>query len=165
MAMDGACLTCGKPGQHGQPCWPCSYREPTTCPGCAASDRVALDLAARVAATESERDVARADAIRYLTDCHTAERDLAAAREALGADALLEQLSALAHEQWSGWVAYMLNRLASSAQRPGEEEPVARWRRQIATPYGSLSESERDSDRREAMRVLAVIRAALGGQP
>lgn len=48
------------------------------------AERVFLDLTARVTATESERDAARSDALRYLADCHAAQSDLAAARKALG---------------------------------------------------------------------------------
>lgn len=62
---------------------------------------------------------------------------------------LREQLAALAHEQWSGWVEHMLDNL--------DDAHIQGWRRQIATPYEELSEPEKDSDRKEADRVLAVL--------
>ena len=34
---------------------------------------------------------------------------------------------------------------------------VERWKRQVATPYANLTEAEKDSDREEADRVLAII--------
>ncbi len=36
-------------------------------------------------------------------------------------------------------------------------EKVARWERQMRTGYGELSEAERDSDREQADRVLALL--------
>lgn len=59
-----------------------------------------------------------------------------------------EVLAALSHEQWSGWTKYMLNNLDSVH--------MAGWRRQIATPYSELSEKEKDSDRVEADKTLAL---------
>lgn len=67
---------------------------------------------------------------------------------------LLERLAALAHEQWSGWARWMIDKWSP--------ECVARWERQIVTPYDQLSEREKESDRNEARRVLEVIRATLG---
>jgi hypothetical protein len=39
---------------------------------------------------------------------------------------------------------------------------VERWQRQVRTPYAELSEPEKDSDRDEADRVLALIGAMDG---
>lgn len=63
---------------------------------------------------------------------------------------LREELADLAHEQWSGWMKYMFENW--------DDEHVARWERQMETPYSELSEEEQDSDRKEADRVLAVLR-------
>lgn len=62
---------------------------------------------------------------------------------------LREQIAALSHEQWAGWTEWMLHRLTP--------ENIARWRRQINTPYSELSEEEKDSDRIEADKILALI--------
>ena len=62
---------------------------------------------------------------------------------------LREWLAALAHEQWSGWTEYMLDNM--------DDVHIKGWRRQIATSYDSLSESEKRSDRKEADRVLRII--------
>ena len=59
-----------------------------------------------------------------------------------------ERLSALEHEQWAHWTKYMLDNLTP--------ENIARWRKQIDTPYGKLSEKEKDSDRTWAKKVLVV---------
>jgi len=63
---------------------------------------------------------------------------------------LRELLAHLAHEQWSGWTEYLLENL--------DQVHIEGWKRQIATPYEFLSESEKDSDRKEADRVLGVLR-------
>ncbi len=73
---------------------------------------------------------------------------------------LCEELADLAHRQWSGWMTYMLGKCYK-----GHEgslvipvELVERWTRQMYTPYTELSEAERDSDRAEAYRVMALLR-------
>lgn len=63
---------------------------------------------------------------------------------------LREELADLAHEQWSGWMRYLFDNWS--------DDSVARWQRQMETPYAGLSEEEKDSDRKEADRVLAVLR-------
>lgn len=70
-------------------------------------------------------------------------------------DALTERLAALAHEQWAGWTEYLLANL--------DDVHIQGWRRQIATPYVELSEHEKESDRKEARRVLAVL-AEIGAE-
>lgn len=62
----------------------------------------------------------------------------------------LEQLAELEHIQWSHWTKYMLDNLTP--------ENIERWRRQIDTPYGELSEKEKESDRVWARKVLEVIK-------
>jgi hypothetical protein len=62
---------------------------------------------------------------------------------------LLEKLADLEHQQWAHWTQYMLNNFT--------EENIARWRRQIETPYDNLSEKEKESDRKWAKKVLSLI--------
>ena len=64
-------------------------------------------------------------------------------------DKLIEKLSDLEHDQWSHWTKYMLDNLT--------DENIARWRRQIDTPYSELSEKEKESDREWARKVIDVI--------
>ncbi len=63
---------------------------------------------------------------------------------------LLEILSAFEHEQWAKWTKYFLDNLTP--------ENIARWRRQIATPYAELSEKEKDSDRFWARVIMKVLK-------
>jgi hypothetical protein len=75
-------------------------------------------------------------------------------------DPIREALAALAHEQWSGWMRYLFDK----AQHNDDGTvtlpawAVARWQRQLRTPYTDLSESEKDSDRQEADRVLDLLK-------
>lgn len=62
---------------------------------------------------------------------------------------LVDDLAALSHEQWAGWARWMIDQWSPEA--------VARWERQIATPYAELSEKEKESDRVEARRILALL--------
>ena len=70
-----------------------------------------------------------------------------------------EQLAALAHAQWSGWMAYLFNLSTSNGDGTITIPAglVARWQGQIATPYQELTEREKNSDREEADKVLQLI--------
>lgn len=80
-----------------------------------------------------------------------------------------EALAEYAHEAWSGWMHYMFEK--GSFWRSHDEEgnelrvyvmpqwAVERWMRQANTSYADLPESEKDSDRQEADRMLAIIEA------
>ena len=72
---------------------------------------------------------------------------------------LIEQLAALSHEQWSGWMRYLFGK--SIARDDGAtiipRDSSERWLRQMNTPYSRLPEEEKDSDRTEAKRVLELL--------
>lgn len=101
-------------------------------------------------------------------DGHTSERKnyvpgdeaklLEAARSGTRDDTI-EQLAAYAHAAWAGWTEYLFSKCASrddgSLTIPAEY--VQRWRRQIATAYVDLPESEKASDRKEAMVMCTLM--------
>jgi primosomal protein N' len=68
-------------------------------------------------------------------------------------DGLVEWMADFYHEQWAGWLRWMLPRLS--------EENIARWQRQMQTAYADLPEAEKESDRVEARRALALVGAWL----
>lgn len=72
---------------------------------------------------------------------------------------LREQLAALAHEQWSEWMKYLFDKSTESSDGHVEIPPslVLRWKRQINTHYADLSESEKESDRAEADKMLNLM--------
>lgn len=81
-------------------------------------------------------------------------------------NAYREPLAALAHTQWSGWMKYMFDK---SRRNPGGSITipaalVARWTRQMQTPYADLPDEERASDRREAEKVLGLLLGLLDGE-
>lgn len=61
-----------------------------------------------------------------------------------------EKLAELEHIQWAHWTSYMLNNLTV--------ENIERWRQQINTHYSELSETEKDSDRKWANKVLDILK-------
>ncbi len=81
-------------------------------------------------------------------------------------------MAALERDQWAHWTKYMLEVLRPviglglpEAQNPSTEqikarECLARWRRQINTPYADLSEKEKNSDRVWADKVLEITGTA-----
>lgn len=81
-----------------------------------------------------------------------------------------ERLAELAHEQWCGWMRYLFSKCESLPSTTTDDfkiRPVVipswaveRWTRQLATPYASLSEREKESDREEADRVLRLLERA-----
>lgn len=63
---------------------------------------------------------------------------------------LRESLAALMHMIWAGWAEYQIRADSPDMRR--------RWKRQIETVYGDLSEEEKNSDRREADNVIECLR-------
>ena len=72
---------------------------------------------------------------------------------------MIEQLAALAHEQWSGWMEYLFDMCVfnedGTATIPAQL--VLRWLRQKSTAYSDLPEDEKDADRIEAAKVMAIL--------
>ena len=75
-------------------------------------------------------------------------------------DELREAIADQAHEAWSGWMRYLFEKSArcSDGDVTIPASLVARWTRQMTTPYRDLPERERESDRAEADRYLAIVR-------
>ncbi len=72
---------------------------------------------------------------------------------------LREQLAALEHAQWAGWMKYLFEKSTESGDGNVEIPAILvdRWKRQMNTSYVDLSENEKESDRAEADKVLRVI--------
>ena len=70
-----------------------------------------------------------------------------------------EILSAHAHDMWSGWMQYMFRK--SPINKDGTMTipawAVSRWARQAGTNYTDLPEEEKESDRKEADKILKII--------
>lgn len=86
-------------------------------------------------------------------------------------DEIREQLAAYAHKAWARMKRNMLSKC--DATLPGilsavpdaaliiPPDLVARWYRQMNTPYSELPENEKESDRAEADRILTIIGTSL----
>ena len=76
-----------------------------------------------------------------------------------------EELADLCHKQWSGWMEYLFSKCTAETGQFGRdtgnlvipERSVERWQRQLHTPYADLSEDERESDRKEADKFIAIM--------
>jgi hypothetical protein len=83
-------------------------------------------------------------------------------------DELRERLAALEHERWSNWQRWVhkVSHRNDDGSLTIPAAYVAKWDRQIATPYAELSEAEKDADRHEVGRYWALLpgveRAAAG---
>lgn len=85
-----------------------------------------------------------------------------------------EALAEYAHEAWSGWMKYLFGKgerrgqFSADPTKYSEIEvvwimpawAVERWTRQMNTSYADLPESEKESDRQEADRMLAIVQPA-----
>lgn len=74
---------------------------------------------------------------------------------------LRELLAGYAHDAWTGWMNYLftkgtMNQDGSFTIHP---DSVERWLRQAATEYSKLSHAEKESDRAEADKMIALLRA------
>ena len=70
-----------------------------------------------------------------------------------------EQLANYAHEAWSGWMRYMFGKgtLNDDGSLTLPQWAVGRWQRQMTTKYLDLPETEKQSDRDEADRMLSIV--------
>lgn len=77
-------------------------------------------------------------------------------------DTLREKLAEAAHDSWCGWMKYLFCKTLEVGDGCEEIQriEVDRWKRQMDTPYADLSEREKESDRAEADKVLAILREA-----
>jgi hypothetical protein len=69
-----------------------------------------------------------------------------------------EQLADYAHAAWAGWMNYLFDKCEIAGDTlviPAWA--VERWERQANTPYGELPEQEKESDRKEADRMMAIM--------
>jgi hypothetical protein len=71
-----------------------------------------------------------------------------------------ERLADLAHRQWAGWMEYLFSKSHKSVDGSVTIPAllVERWERQMRTPYAQLSESEQNSDRKEADKFIDAFK-------
>lgn len=78
-----------------------------------------------------------------------------------------EKLARYIHdENWSGWMEYLFSKCTPLRGQYDKETgdlvipkwAVDRWTKQMNTKYEDLSEKEKESDRKEADRILEIIK-------
>ena len=75
---------------------------------------------------------------------------------------LMEDFANQAHESWSGWMKHLFTKgkVNEDGSFTIDKASVQRWCRQMDTPYNSLSEDEKNSDRIEAEKYLEILFAS-----
>jgi hypothetical protein len=70
-----------------------------------------------------------------------------------------EQLADYAHTAWSGWMRYLFEKAQFNEDGTVTlpKWAVERWDRQASTDYADLPEEEKESDRAEADKMLAIV--------
>jgi len=73
-----------------------------------------------------------------------------------------EALAEYAHDSWSGWMKYLAEKTTFNADGTATIPAwaVTRWNRQMHTPYADLPEPEKESDRVEADKIIAITQDA-----
>lgn len=73
---------------------------------------------------------------------------------------LIEKLADLEHNRWSHWQKYLHSCCITNADGSLTipKDKVMHWENQIKTKYHALSEKEKDSDRREALKTINCIK-------
>ena len=78
-------------------------------------------------------------------------------------EGIIERLATVEHERWAHWQRYMHGK--ASKQPDGSllipPDLVKQWERQLATPYGDLTDKEKESDREQVRKYLPIIADAL----
>lgn len=72
---------------------------------------------------------------------------------------IIEKLADYEHDRWSRWQKYLFSKciINKDGNLTIPKEFVDRWNRQMNTNYENLSKKEKDSDRKEAIRILKII--------
>jgi len=72
---------------------------------------------------------------------------------------LREALAAYAHRAWAFWMQYLFTKSKKNSDGTVTipQHLAARWHRQLITLYADLSESEKESDRKQADKILRII--------
>lgn len=72
---------------------------------------------------------------------------------------LRERIADTQHAIWSHWMKYMFTcgQFDDNGNWIMPAEKVERWQRQMNTDYSDLTEREKDSDRSQADKILAVL--------
>lgn len=72
---------------------------------------------------------------------------------------MIEELAEFAHNQWSGWMIYLFSKctLNDDGTMTIPVWAVERWQRQAQTHYLDLPDDEKESDRKEARKVLEIM--------
>ena len=70
-----------------------------------------------------------------------------------------ELLADYAHRAWSGWMHYLFDKSTYNADGTVTipADLVQRWTRQMTTQYINLPENEKESDRKEADEIIAIV--------
>ena len=70
-----------------------------------------------------------------------------------------EALAEYAHNAWAGWMEYLFSKAVHNPDGSVTiPRPFAkRWKRQVATAYDDLPEKEKESDRKEADEMIAIV--------
>lgn len=86
--------------------------------------------------------------------------------EDAAAEMFREKIASCMHDIWAHWMKYLYSKCHRLGNSDGPahdkddlvipKEYVERWQRQMVTPYDILSEKEKDSDREQADKVLAI---------
>ncbi len=76
-------------------------------------------------------------------------------------ETFVEEGANIEHDRWARWQKYLHSRGIVDNQGEGylciPMGLIKRWERQIDTPYSELSESEKESDRKETRNYLSLI--------
>lgn len=80
-------------------------------------------------------------------------------------ESILEQLAAQEHQRWAHWQSYLHSVCTKDPDGSLRIPPklVDKWEHQIYTKYNDLSDSEKESDREQVRKYLALIIKVLAG--
>lgn len=75
-------------------------------------------------------------------------------------DILRENLASIQHEIWAHWMRYLFS--VSQRNEDGSytipSDKASRWLKQIEMHYNELMDSEQESDREQADKVIAALK-------
>jgi len=78
-------------------------------------------------------------------------------------DELIEKLADIEHQRWAHWQEYLHSKCLPNpdGSLTIPSNLVSRWKKQIGTPYTSLSPEEQFSDKEQVEKALIAIEAII----
>lgn len=117
------------------------------------------DGQAETASPVTETEPSAEDVVQFLRELDQALGEVMSHPEMVRVDVAVEALAEYAHQAWADYMRHHIDKLrplADGTRLMGQGYYMALWKL-IATPYADLPEEQKEQDREQARRIMAIL--------